>query len=250
MADETRFMLPGRTKPYVMAHRGNKVRCPENTLAAFLLAINEGADILETDLHVSADGAIVCIHDPTVERTTDGHGAVADHTLAKLKSLSASYGLPEFESERIPALTEVAEILPDDVALALELKSDAFMEPEVVASLLDILDRFHIRNRTFMLSFVMPRLLAIRAHAPDLLIGWITLDSHKPARGVDLLGPAWPILVRNPLYVIWAHLQGQWVCPLDPAPNKRLWYYRLLNCDAVLSDDPGSTIQALKRKPR
>ena len=57
--------LPGRTKPYVMAHRGNRVLCPENTLASFSKAFEEGADILETDLHLSADGVFMCIHDAT-----------------------------------------------------------------------------------------------------------------------------------------------------------------------------------------
>ncbi len=69
--------IPGKTKPYIMAHRGNRTACPENTLAAFRRAITDGADILETDLHLSADQVFVCIHDPTVDRTTDGSGAVA-----------------------------------------------------------------------------------------------------------------------------------------------------------------------------
>ena len=69
--------LPGRRKPYVMAHRGNRVACPENTLAAFRRALADGADILETDLHVAADGQFVCIHDGTLDRTTNGRGLVA-----------------------------------------------------------------------------------------------------------------------------------------------------------------------------
>jgi glycerophosphoryl diester phosphodiesterase len=59
-----------------MAHRGNRVLCPENTLAAFRQALADGADILETDLHLTADKEFVCIHDATVDRTTNGSGAV------------------------------------------------------------------------------------------------------------------------------------------------------------------------------
>src|SRR3972149_1858410 len=54
--------LPGRPRPYVMAHRGNRVACPENTLASFRRAIADGAEILETELHLTSDGAFVCIH--------------------------------------------------------------------------------------------------------------------------------------------------------------------------------------------
>ena len=76
--------LPGKTKPYVLAHRGNKTMCPENTLAAFRKALSDGADIIETDLHLSADGVFMCIHDDTVDRTTGGHGKVEQMTVDEL----------------------------------------------------------------------------------------------------------------------------------------------------------------------
>jgi len=97
-----------------MAHRGNRVACPENTLAAFRRALDDGADIIETDLHVTADGEFVCIHDATVNRTTDGRGPVAGMTLAQLKALSALCGRQEFEQERIPTLAELAALLPPE----------------------------------------------------------------------------------------------------------------------------------------
>ena len=72
MRSEKPLDIAGKPKPYVMAHRGNRVACPENTLAAFQRALDEGADILETDLHVTADDVFVCIHDATLDRTTNG----------------------------------------------------------------------------------------------------------------------------------------------------------------------------------
>jgi glycerophosphoryl diester phosphodiesterase len=241
------LLVPGRTRPYLMAHRGNRVSCPENTLAAFRRAIEEGADILETDLHLTADGAFVCIHDATVDRTTDGSGEVAGRTLDEIKALSAAYGRAEFSAERVPTLAEMAVLLPADVALALELKSDRFLEPQVCRALVMELDRTGIRARTVVLSFSMARIQAVRAIAPDIPIGWITLSEPWPRRGVQLLGPFWPLLLLNPLYVRVAHARGQLVCPLDPFPDKRLRLYRWLGCDAVLSDDPGTTARALNR---
>ncbi len=104
------LIIPNRPKPYLMAHRGNRVACPENTLAAFRRALVDGADIIETDLHLTADGVFVCIHDATVDRTTNGHGPVAEMTLAQMKSLSASYGRAEFQGEQVPTLAELSAL--------------------------------------------------------------------------------------------------------------------------------------------
>ena len=240
--------LAGKTKPYVMAHRGNRVACPENTLASFRRALADGADLLETDLHLSADNHLMCIHDGTVDRTTDGHGRVEHKTLPELKSLSASCGRAEFRAERIPTLAEVAAILPADVALALELKTDRFLEADVCRALVEELDRTGIRNRTVVLSFALPRVKAVQAVAPEILAGWITISKGVPITDVQLLGPFWPWLVLNPIYVWAAHHRGQVVCPLDPTPDRRLWLYRALRCDAVLTDNPEATCRALGRR--
>ncbi len=239
--------IPTRPKPYLMAHRGNRVTCPENTIAAFRRAIEEGADILETDLHLTADDAFVCIHDATVDRTTDGSGEVAGMTLSEIKALSAAYGRAEFSAERVPTLAELAAMVPADVAVALELKSDRFLEPKVCRDLVTELDRTGIGAQTVILSFSMARIQAVQAVAPDIPIGWITISGPWPRRGVQMLGPFWPLLLLNPFYVRIAHARGQVVCPLDPLPDKRLQLYRWLGCDAVLSDDPGATARALKR---
>lgn len=240
--------LPGRAKPYVMAHRGNRVACPENTLAAFRRALEDGADVLETDLYLSTDDVFVCIHDPTLDRTTDGKGPVEARKLAELKALSACCGRPEFASERIPTLAEVAALLPSDRGLALELKSDRFLEPEVGRRLGEELAGLGVLDRCVVLSFSRARLDATRLGEPGLPAGWITLEEARPARGVELLGPFWPLLLLNPLYAVLAHRRGQAVAPLDPTPDGRLWLYRLLGCDAVLTDDPEKTVRQLGRR--
>jgi len=237
----------GKTKPYIMAHRGNRVACPENTLASFRRALADGADILETDLHLTSDGVFVCIHDGTVDRTTDGHGPVAEKTLSQLKELSASYGRPEYAQERVPTLSELAAILPQEVALALELKTDRFLEEGVCRQLAEELQATGIRNRTVVLSFALPRVRQMHVVASDIAMGWITLFRFWPLPEVQLLGPLWPSVIVNPLYVWLAHRKGQLVAPLDPTPDRRLWLYRALRCDAVLTDDPGATRMALGR---
>jgi glycerophosphoryl diester phosphodiesterase len=242
--------LQGRPRPHVMAHRGNRVACPENTLAAFRQAIADGADILETDLHLTADGVFVCIHDGTVDRTTDGQGAVAEMTLAEIKELSASYGRTEFHAERVPTLAELTAILPAEVGLALELKTDRFLEAHTCRRLAEELGQAGVRGRTVMLSFSLPRLRAMLRAASDIPIGWISLFRAWPLPETQLIGPFWPVLVLNPLYVWLAHRAGQLVAPLDPTPDSRLWMYRALGCDAVLTDNSEATVRALHRARR
>jgi len=239
--------LPGRSKPYLMAHRGNRVRCPENTLAAFRQAFQDGADILETDLHLSTDGVFMCIHDATVDRTTNGHGAVKDKTLKELKLFGASYGFTGFEEERIPTLAETAAILPAGVGLALELKTDEFLEETIAKRLVSELKQLGIFDRCILLSFSLPRLKAVQAVDPQLPIGWITMARFLPHPEPEVLGPFWPAVFANPFFVHLAHNRGQLVCPLDPTPDKRLWYYKLLMCDTVVSDNPAATLAELKR---
>lgn len=240
--------LPGKERPFVMAHRGNSIRCPENTLAAFRQALADGADILETDLHLTADGVFVCIHDATLDRTTNATGAVAERTLDQLKQVSASYGRPAFESERIPTLGEVAGILPGDVALALELKTDRFLDADVCHRLADELADLGVRARSIALSFSLDRLRAVQRAAPDIPTGLITLRNPRPTPPTALLGPFWPLLVINPLYVRQAHRRGKMVCPLDVQAERRIRLYRWLGCDAVMSNDPGAAVRALGRR--
>lgn len=239
--------IPGKEKPYLMAHRGNRIACPENTLAAFRQALGDGADILETDLHLTADNVLVCIHDETLDRTTDATGPVNDRTLAELKEVSASYGRPEFAEERVPTLAEVAAILPADVGLALELKIDDFLHPEVGKKLSDELKALGIHDRSVIISFSLDRLQAVQAVDPEIPAGWITMTGLRPIEGVQMLGPFWPLLLLNPGYIRKASARGQIACPLDSHGEKRVGFYRRLGCDVVMSDDPAALAKAMGR---
>ena len=100
-----------------VAHRGASAHAPENTLLAFERAIELGADMSELDLHLSRDGALVVMHDASVDHTTDGHGAIRDLSLAELKRLDAGQG------QRVPTLPEVIDLVRGRSGLYLELKA-------------------------------------------------------------------------------------------------------------------------------
>src|SRR5215218_3697295 len=92
-------------RPLIVGHRGAMGYAPENTFAAYERAVALGADAVECDVHLSADGVPVVIHDHTLDRTTSGRGLVRDHTLAQLRALDAgAFFGPEFAGQRLPTL--------------------------------------------------------------------------------------------------------------------------------------------------
>lgn len=106
-----------------MAHRGGGSEAPENTLAAFSNAIANGANLVECDLRKSADDVLVCHHDTTVDRTTDGTGAIADMTIAEIKALDAgSWFGTEFAGEQIPTLVEALTLANGQATIIIDPK--------------------------------------------------------------------------------------------------------------------------------
>lgn len=109
MADPNRWR---HERPRVCAHKGHAAAVPEQTLEAFDRALALGADIVEVDVRRSRDGRLVLMHDPAVERTTNGSGAVADHTFEELKLLDAgSWFSPAFAGVRVPSAEEALRLV-------------------------------------------------------------------------------------------------------------------------------------------
>lgn len=115
--------MANMSKLFLYAHRGASADAPENTLAAFRCALDAGADGIELDVHLSHDGVPVVIHDDTLDRTTDGSGAVAAHALGSLKRLDAGrWFAPEFAGEEVPTLEETLQLLRGRLRINLEVK--------------------------------------------------------------------------------------------------------------------------------
>ena len=112
----------------VIGHRGAAAHAPENTLPSFELALQQGADALELDVHLSADGQVVVIHDPTLDRTCDRRGFVAARTAAELATMDAGYRFPSGRwsgrGAHVPRLAEVLDAWPT-VPLLIEIKTGA-----------------------------------------------------------------------------------------------------------------------------
>lgn len=143
----------------VIAHRGASAYAPENTAAAFDLAIEMGADMIETDIQVTRDGHLVLIHDDLVDRTTNGSGPVSDHTLAQLRALDAgSWFGGEAQPATIPTLAEFVESWLPRIPACLEIK-----DPLAVAPTIDYLRDLGPRDDIHVTSFSWTALLHVRA---------------------------------------------------------------------------------------
>lgn len=241
----SKLILPGRERPYILAHRGVMAHEPENTVRSFLRALAEGADLLETDIHFCADHVPVCIHDATVDRTTDGAGRVNAFALPELKQLR-TLGLDgEPTDQQILTLDEFLELIPLDRGVALEIKDDRVAYPHLAGRIAAALQEHQLTDRAVVLSFKWAHLRAVQRVAPWLPVGLITLNNLWPGQPCQLLGPLPLILRLNPWYVRLAHRQGKLVCPLDPRPEKRVRWYLRMGVDALLTNDTAATVQAL-----
>ncbi|GGO96347.1 glycerophosphodiester phosphodiesterase [Wenjunlia tyrosinilytica] len=143
-----------------IGHRGVMGVEPENTLRSFIRAEREGLDVIELDLHLSSDGALVVMHDATVDRTTDGSGPIGDHTLDELRKLDAGLG------ERVPTFDEVLDAVR--APLQAEIKDRA-----AARALADTMRRRDLLERVTVISFHDEAVAEIRERLPGVRTGLV-----------------------------------------------------------------------------
>jgi glycerophosphoryl diester phosphodiesterase len=151
----------------IASHRGGSLEAPENSPTSFRHTAGLAVEQVEFDIHPTADGHVVVIHDATLERTTDGQGPVAARTLAELRKLT----IKGTASDRIMTLPEVIELFrPTGIALRMEVKSDVDHRPYpgLLAQALKLLDAAGMRERCVVTSFLAP-IVGEAVQAPGLL---------------------------------------------------------------------------------
>jgi glycerophosphoryl diester phosphodiesterase len=168
--------------PLVGGHRGNPAEHPENTLASFRSAIELGVDLIECDVHLSADGELIVIHDHTLDRTTNGSGLVVQHTLGELRDLDAGGG------ERLPTLAEVCGLARDRVGLCIETKQIPIPYPGLEEKLIAQLRESGMLDQTAVISFHHGRVRRLKELEPRLAVG--VLEGARPIDPVAILRSA------------------------------------------------------------
>lgn len=242
-----------QTPPLVVAHRGASGLTPENTLAAFRLALELGAPGVECDVHLSADGCPVIIHDDRLERTTSGHGAVAALTLDELRHLDAGLWFGrQFAGERIPTLEEALEVCAGRAWLFVELKPGG--GSPLVAAVLAVLAASPARD-VALISFDPQLVKDVAQRRPDLPVGLLITAGHvaqfgpeqavhaASALGAGILAPHFSAAGETLIHH--AHAAGLsvsvWTVD-DPATMTRL---AALGVDAITTNRPDVAIQRL-----
>jgi glycerophosphoryl diester phosphodiesterase len=253
--------------PLVVAHRGASAEQPENTLRAFEAAVDLGADAVEFDVRMSADGHAVVVHDPAVDRTTDGHGLVRDLTLVELKGLRvrSPNGREGGDQEEIPTLEETLALLSGRVAVDVEIKNipgepdhDADRQ-DVVDATLRALDRAGFSGAVLISSFNPSSIAHARAAAPDVPTGLLAVQAMPVVDALRLAtegGHGWVLPAARSVLeggrdlVAAAHgaglRLGTWIVD-DPDEAARLTSWGL---DAVATNDPRSIVPAVEAARR
>jgi glycerophosphoryl diester phosphodiesterase len=172
------------TMPKIKAHRGASARAPENTVAAVKLAFEAMADGAEVDVRISADGAVVVIHDEDTERVGGRKLLVSAQTLAELKELDVgSWKSPAYANERIPTLAEVLVLIPAGKTLFVEIKGGASDVPTV----LETIAKTQSAGTIAIESFSLEVLEAVGRTAPSLGRHWTIMAEEDPENADRLL---------------------------------------------------------------
>ncbi len=237
-----------RHRPLILGHRGASHAAPQNTLKAFHLALEQGADGVELDVHLSRDGVPVIIHDAHVDAHTNGHGAVADLTLAELKALDAG------EGERIPTLEEVLTSLPNTFIVNIELKSESLIQGALERTVAALVQRLGAEGRVWFSSFNPLALRRIQPLTPKVPCGLLYDETYPPPLLRRLITPFTPHAALHPHHTLLsadfiqaAHARGlrvyTWTLD-DPERARELARWGI---DGIITNEPDTLLRALGR---
>lgn len=240
-------MLAQLPNPMIFAHRGASAHAPENTLAAFSLALQQGADGIELDAKLTADGHVVVIHDQTVDRTTKSSGQVGKMLLANLLELDAgSFFDIAFKGESIPTLEQVFEAFGRQTFINVELTNYASpfdSLPEKVAALVR---RYGMIRRVLFSSFNPFALRRIHKLLPEAPLGLLALSGWQGAWARSWLGPK--LVPYQSLHPELNDATGGLIARLHSEDRKVFVYtvnqasdmFRLMDneVDGIFTDDP------------
>ena len=242
-------------KPLVVAHRGASASAPENTLAAFKRAREVGADGIELDVMLSADGELVVIHDATVDRTTDGTGKVGSLSLASLRELNAASRFAGSSSaEKIPLLSEVYEEIGSDMLINVELKNYASPFDDLTQKVVKLTQKFGLQQTVLLSSFNPLNLPKAKKLAPEIRRGLLTEPGKQGALLRGWVGRLFPYNAFHPYYqdltresLAACHQRGVdvnvWTVD-DPVAIRRLADWGV---DAIICNDPAAALKLLER---
>lgn len=173
------FDLP---KPIIFAHRGASAYAPENTLAAFALAVKQGAPAMELDVKLTFDEEVVVIHDPTTLRTCGVNGTIKKMTLSQIKQLDAgSHFDTAFTGEKIPTLQEVFDLVGKKIFINIEITNYTSIFDNLPNKVAELVKKNKLQQWVFFSSFNPIALWKIKHLLPEIPIGFLA-EAGKPGK--------------------------------------------------------------------
>jgi len=205
-----------RARIQVLAHRGASAYAPENTLAAFRLAIEQRADWLEMDVQQTKDGQLVVFHDLRMERTTDGSGNLRDLTLEQVRQLDAGrWYSQQFAGERVPTFEEVVTLAQQHGVRIFPEVKDPRLYPGIEERVAAVISAYEYEDQTIIQSFDMASLERLRQQNPRLKLAALYTATSPlrgdPPPGVSVIGPPWELVAADASLVRDAHAGGRQV---------------------------------------
>lgn len=223
-----------------LGHRGYSAMYPENTMLAFIKAIERGFDGVETDVHLTKDGQLVLCHDEKINRTSNGKGYIQDMTLEELRTYNFNNGM-DYE-QKIPLLEELLLYIKDkDVTLNIELKTDNIHYEGIEKKVYELVNHIGVQDKVIYSSFYLPSLLKMREIDDTVYLGYLYEVSYtkkyQEAKDNHLahIHPRYDMITKENIHQI--KQDGMSVC-VWTVPNLKE-YKRLvdLGVDITISND-------------
>jgi glycerophosphoryl diester phosphodiesterase len=168
------------SRPIIFGHRGACAHAPENTVASFRLAVEEGADFVELDAKLSKDSQVMVIHDQTVDRTSNGSGSINELTCAELQALDAgSKFAAKYAGEKIPTLDEVFKAVGQQIYVNVELTNYASKDDDLIPLVAAVVKANNMEERVIFSSFLPGNLKKIHALIPQAPVAILCLPGIK-----------------------------------------------------------------------
>ncbi|NQU30966.1 MAG: glycerophosphodiester phosphodiesterase [Anaerolineae bacterium] len=241
-------MLSRLPSPVIFAHRGASAYLPENTLAAFELAYQQGADGIELDVKLSADGIPVVIHDATVDRTTNGSGRVADLELATLQKLDAGDG------QKIPTLDEVFASIGGQLLINVELTNYKTPTDQLVSKVVEVVEKHALSKSILFSSFFSNNLKQAATLLPQTprgllalpgLLGWWARTFGFRFGDYQALHPVYKN--TTPQLIDRVHRMGKRVHVWTVNTADEMRQIAKWNVDGIFTDDTQLAVEILER---
>jgi glycerophosphoryl diester phosphodiesterase len=237
----------------VFGHRGAKAYAPMNTIPAFELAAEQGAQGIELDVQLSSDGELVIIHDYTVDSTSDGTGEVATKSLDELKALDmGSWFDAKFAGLRIPTLDEVFTAVGQALYVNVENKVYSLPEPIMDKAVVDCILRNNMQERVIVSSFAPHNLRRMHRLSPDIPQGYLQSPETMAGATQDVLNPDdyhaehWHHSMIDTPQMDYARETGKYVNTWTVNDATRARQLRLLGVHCIITDYPDVILKALE----